>query len=192
MLFLFHDGVWNPWLPVGYDVDRMFRSKFFVCKCPGDTINCQTPGTPGLIVYQMPGVCQEGMLVAGIDSHITLTYPVSTRWPSVPCPVKPVQAVGHCVSSHPLSRVLSALCTDLRDPYRSPEIGFQPLVMIVMLGNPRAIPDSCLLSLEPGECWCTVLVVDGWSCELVGSKTAALHSQGGVTSRGWWGRAILN
>ena len=55
------------------------EANFLFANAPGDTINCQTPGTPGLIVYQMPGVCQEGMLAAGIDSHITLTYPVSTR-----------------------------------------------------------------------------------------------------------------
>ena len=58
--------------------DRMLRSKFFVVfKCPGkggggvrDTINCQMPGSPGLIMHHMPG----GMLADGIDLHIIHTH----------------------------------------------------------------------------------------------------------------------
>ena len=49
----------------------------FLINTGGDMINCQMLSHLGLIMYQMPRVCLEGwvggggMLMAGIDSHIT-------------------------------------------------------------------------------------------------------------------------
>ena len=57
---------------VGKD-DRMSRNKFFVVfKCPGgDTIKFQMPGPLDSSCIKYPGFAREGMLAAGIDSHIT-------------------------------------------------------------------------------------------------------------------------
>ena len=71
ILFLFqNDGVWNPWLWAPLEMTTgCYEAIFFVfLQIPGgDTIDCQIPGPPRLVVHQMPG----GMLAAGIDSNIT-------------------------------------------------------------------------------------------------------------------------
>ena len=59
---------------VGND-DIMLQSKFFLfANAQGSrTLSTAKCPAPGLNMHQMPGVCQGGMLTAGIDSHITCT-----------------------------------------------------------------------------------------------------------------------